>query len=506
MGLAENIQEFGVQISLAFDSKKAEIAHEKIQKLGSELKSLSIGVAAAAAGVFEMGNLFSSNARSLSDQSAILGITTDQLQEFEYAAKVAANVTRDDLVSSLQTLGSTLDKARAGDVDSRNSLMQMAAAGHMESKMLQIIGDRTYNVTDAMQDLSAGIADVYKTSPQAAARLSEMAFGSSKLIPLLKQGPKGFKELRSEAEKNWVMTQKQIEAGKQMDVQFTKIWMTFKKLGYEIGEKVLVHIKPMVAQFEKWFRANKALIGVAINTFLDKMADVLKVVFELLQETGSVLGPLIEKVGGMKEAVKLLVDAFLIFKAIQIGTVFAQAVIALVGLLPIITSIASALGGVMLSLSGWAAILVGLPAAVHDIYSMLYEGKPFKETWIGQGIDYIEQMLMKLGILKESLHIDTAIGEGAFNLLEKGKARIGEVFGEANRAQRTADSPKINNPGEGVLAGGGDQNQFTMNLNVMVPPGTSPTAASNLISNAAITTQERLLLKAKQDSNRKRVY
>ena len=503
MALGEVIQEFGVAISLNFDEKAASKAQDKIKKLGDELKSFGLGIAGMAASVFEMGNLFSSNARSLQNQADMLGINTDELQEYEYAAKVAADVNREDLVSSLHSVGMMMDRARAGDQDAINTLLKLSESGVGTAKMLENLHNRSYKATDAMRDLSAGIQNVYRSSPQAAARLAEAAFGNDKLMPLLKDGPAALDKLTAEAKKNWVMSQAQIRQGKEMDIQFTKIWLTFKKLGYEIGEKVLKHIKPMVEQFRKWFAANKELIGSGINDFLDIFADVLKSTFEIITETAKALGPLIEALGGTKEAIKLLVEGFLLFKGAQFASTLAGIIAGF-----------NALTIAGTPFLGWVAAVGAVVAAFHDLYEMLFNGKSFKETWIGQGVDYVEKLLMSIGLLKESLHIYTAIGD-----------KLSDWW-EGNNKEKTSFSAqgagRIGNPSSGALAKfgapiaqpngpspNGDVNQsnsFTITNHISIPPHTPAHVASEMITKSNTDSHEKMLYKAKQDAARKRNY
>lgn len=142
MGFGEVLREFGVKVSLNFDSKKVEEAQNKIEKFGGKLRSFAFEVAGLSAGVFEFQNLFTSNARSLQNQADLLGINTEQLQEYEYAAKVAADATREDLVGSLQTLGDTMDKARAGDLAARQALEQIGAASGNTGLILGRLNDK----------------------------------------------------------------------------------------------------------------------------------------------------------------------------------------------------------------------------------------------------------------------------------------------------------------------------------------------------------------------------
>ena len=164
MGMGEVLREFGVKVSLAFDSKKIDAAEDKLKKFGDEMKSFALQVGGMAAAVFESQNLFTSNARSLQNQADMLGINTEKLQEYEYAAKVAANVNREDLVGSMESLATTMDKARAGDVEARQALENIGGAMGDQSAIIAKLNDKNYTAADAMLDMSAGIEKISKAS------------------------------------------------------------------------------------------------------------------------------------------------------------------------------------------------------------------------------------------------------------------------------------------------------------------------------------------------------
>lgn len=511
MGFGEIIREFGVKVSLAFDGKKFDEVDNKVTKLKGELQSFALEVAGATAGIFEFQNLFTSNARSLQNQSDLLGINTQKLQEYEYAAKVAADVNREDLVSSLQTLGNTMDKARAGDLAARQALEQIGGASGNTAMIIGKLNDKTYKVTDAFRDMSQGIANISKNSPQAAARLTEMTLGNAKLYNLLRQGPKAIDDLTAEGAKNFALNDKMIKQGYLMDVQMSKLWMTFRKMGYEIGYSVMKHLAPMIASFEKWFHQNKKVIESGINVFLDTMATALGVIWEDAVAVAGALGPVIDALGGTKNVINMLIAAWIGYKALNIAISFVEMAGSIMKLLPsfsMLISIFSGLGEAFKAFSLIEGIADILPAlqlfgagavaalapllpyilaiaaagvAIHDLMTML-SGGSFKDTWTGKGWEKVKD---GVGWVSDKL--------GGMN-----------VAGAAPYGQTASASPAMVGPP--APAATTQENHFSTSNTIMVPPGTSASQAAAMISKANVDSHEQMMVKAKMDAARSRQY
>lgn len=487
MGFGEILREFGVKIGLDFDKKALEEANRKIEKIGSEMRRFSIEVAAAAGAIFEFGNLASSNSRDLQQTSQMLGVSTDQLQEFAYAAKVAAGVSRNELVGSLEAVSETMDKARHGDVMASEGLLRLAQAGVGVDKMMGLLKDRTKTSTDVMLALSESFKNI--KDPMAAARLASEAFGGAgvKLLPLLRQGPEGFAKLAAEAHKLGIVLGKDtIDKGAEMDRQFTRMWEVFKNLSYTIGFELLKYIKPVILEFEHFLITNKKLIAVDVAGFMKVLASAVMAVFGVANKLVPVFSSIIKHLGGIENASKIFIGVWAGFKVARVY-------------------------GLM---SGLAAA-IGLPlapigllvAAVHDVWKIL-SGGTLKDTWIGALIDGIQGLLSSLGIIKEMASWTSWLdkkGKGAFDKIHDFAKFAGENIAPAMVGATPAGG--VIAPSVGGSSGGVTQ-QFTLQTtnNIGVPPGTSATAAAGMISKSTVDSHDQLMIKAKNDATRRRQY
>ena len=241
-----------------------------------------------------------------------------------------------------------------------------------------------------------------------------------------------------------------------MDIQMSKLWMQFRKLGYEIGYSVMKHLAPMIKQFTKWFELNKGIIASGINAFLDTFADALEFIFHAGVKIIEFLQPLIEYLGGVKSAVHLVIEAFLAFKALS-----------LVGSLGSMALSFAKLGASASSILGPLAAVTAAGAAGAGIGTLINKG------------------------------LDKMIGPEGLG---------GKIYDWTHPGETQAAFASAPAGGGGGGAAVAQENHFHTQNNISVPPGTTPHAAAAMISKANVDSHENMMVKAKMDAARSKVY
>jgi hypothetical protein len=381
MALGEVLREFGVKIAVDFDGKKLEEAHVKVQKFGAELKSFALQVTGLTAGLLGLQNNFTSHARSVENAANVLGMGTEALQDYQYAAKVLANANEEDVNESFRGLAETVDQFRAGNTDAASSLIQLATAAagpNGAQAFMAKLTDTATPLEEKMRMVSEGIQKSNSVSAIQAERLTSQVLGSNKLFNALREGPNVLKKLTDEGRKNYTLNDRMIKQGAEMDKQLSRIWLMFRKMGYEIGFATMKYIGPLVMQFKKWFDANHKLIVSGIVEFVKQLASALQGVWEIAIAVAAAIIPIIKMMGGMHNVVKLLIGGFLAFKAINFAAALYGIGVALAPLLPMIAAIS-------------AAVVV-----LHDAMA-LFQGAKFSETFIGKGIGKIGSLISGAG-------------------------------------------------------------------------------------------------------------
>jgi hypothetical protein len=352
----------------------------------------------------------------------------------------------------------------------------MAEAGGVTKEMMAALQNPLTKVNDVALLLSNGIQKMSLSNPMAARRMTELAFGSDKLYNLWRQGPDAIKALNKEADRNSVINQKMLAQGKLMDQQLTKIYFIFRKFGLEIGSKVMPHVMKLVGEFTKWFNANKKMIASGINGFLDALANALEAVFDSAVAIAKALGPVIDMLGGTQNAVKLLLAAFIAFKAFSVTASFVEMGISIFKVLGPLLQLGNVLGGIgqafkafsliegvadilpALTLFGEGALAALAPllpvmaaiavagVAIHDIMTIL-SGGSFKDTWTGKGWEKVKQGVGWAGDKLKGLNFAGAVP-------------YGQVAPAGAAATSGAAGPTIQ-----------QENNHTNNVTVMLPPG-----------------------------------
>lgn len=510
MPLGETLREFGVKISLAFDKKKVDEAKAKIDSLSSQLQHFSFGVAAAAAAIFEFANLSSSNSRDLQQNADLLGINVERLQELEYAAKVAAGVSRGELVGALEAVSDTMDRARHGDVMASEGLLRLAQSGVGVDKMLKMLQDKSVTSEQVMVALSESFKNI--KDPIAAARLATEAFGGAgaKLLPLLKQGPEGFAKFSKEARAlGLVLGKNTVDAGAAMDREFTKIGLVLKNVSYTIGFEILKYLRPLIYEFEHFIVANKKLIAVNIAKFMQVAAGFVIEFFHAAVKLGQFIGVLIEKLGGVENATRLVIGAFVAFKALMFLSTVVSLISSVVSLTTAFFAAAPAIlaaGSAVLTVLGPFALIYAAVAAavvvIHDLWKIATGGS-LEDTWIGQLIIGVSKLVSSLGIVKDFLDLKDKFKAGASEMWDKASSIFGDNAASANSLV-TANA--VANPGMSTNSDVSQQFNLSTTNNIGVPPGTSAGQAANMIARSTNDSHAQMMIKAKNDATRGRQY
>lgn len=223
-------------------------------KAGGQLKALGVIAAGAAiAGIIQLGKESLDSARRIDETSRKLGLTAEELQKYEYAAK-KTGVSNATLEQGFEKLGDSISKAAAG--------------ADRESKLFKLLGislkDSAGNARTSAQifpELADALLRVKDANERAA--LAQVVFGegASDLEPLLAGGSKGINTLADAAERlGIVLSNEQIQRSSE----------TAKKLE-DVKEVLSANIASVVADnagaIITLANALGALAGAAIRAF-----------------------------------------------------------------------------------------------------------------------------------------------------------------------------------------------------------------------------------------------
>lgn len=185
--LREILAEFGFGI----DTSQLESADSLVDGMGDKLLSFGKWVAAAFAvkAVVDFTKGLIDTADHLNDTAQRLNVSTDELQQWQYAAKLNG-IEADELTGSLQRL-------QGGIAD--------AAAGAGQAKAFKDLGVDLKNTDGTLKNTAqvfeeTGLAIGALPDQTKAAGLAANIFGKSysRLLPLFRQGPAGIAQLKKQ--------------------------------------------------------------------------------------------------------------------------------------------------------------------------------------------------------------------------------------------------------------------------------------------------------------------
>ena len=485
------IRELGVKLSLVYDKSAMTQAQTAVEKISSNMKSLGMGIGAAAGTMFGFTEATASNARELKLMSDTLGINVEALQEMSYAAKTMANVGRGDLMGALTGVSETLDKVRQGSPEAAMAFNRLGLSA-------DVVSNRNLNAMQIFQMVGERIKDLH--DPIARAAIANQIFGASgtKFLPMWMQGTKAIKDRADQARKGGlIFSTSDIERQAKFQEDLNKTFAVIKHLSFVIGDKLMPVVKKVLNDFTKWVVQNQKFITSGIANFIKGLGDFLKVIWPLIMKAANGFKSWVEHTGGAAKAGKILLGVFAAFKAMQIaagvyevgsaliamGMSLARAsgmvgllsaafgalkgimtafsmISGLADIIPALQLAAGSLGTALLPILGYAAALGAVIVVVHDLWVLFTTGD-YKQTWLYQ--------------------LFTWIKDKALAGFESMKNFFG--FGEAG-AGMNSYAPATPAGSPSVSAGGMNQSQTTINapITVQVPPGMSASQATDIVS------------------------
>jgi hypothetical protein len=203
---AEGVQEVIAAMKRVQDEAKKTDGLKALQKGFADLKNEILGgfgIAAAVAGIVELGKKSVENAVNIAHLSEKIGSTTELLSVLTFAAE-QAGVAQDQLGSGLQKLAKAQDQAIQGstkqvDAFKRLGITQSDLKKNDPGQMFVLVSQR--------------LTQVESGSSRAAIAQTLLGKSGAQLIPVMKElGDDGFAELQAKAQRmGWVLSQDTVD-------------------------------------------------------------------------------------------------------------------------------------------------------------------------------------------------------------------------------------------------------------------------------------------------------
>jgi len=340
MVIRELVTRWGLQV----DDRKLKAFNEGIETAKRNAALLVGGAVTLGATLFGLANSAAKFGHDIKLASERLGIGTTQLQKYQYVAGLAG--------VEAETLNMSLSR-----------LMRYAAM-HGESAPLNV--------------LLAKAAERMRTAGSQANRVA-IAFqlfgrGGIGMINVLKH----LGEAKEAELLGGIMSEKDIAAADEFRESWEKILFWLRGIKNYIGTVLFPVLQPMMKTFLKWAMVNRELIRTNIRRFILEVKDAAFWLFNTVKWGIKEFQNLIDRLGGMTNALQIAKDVFVAWIAISTAAAIGKMAVGVLG----VTSAFQKLGwGIAFSnamamltplIIGGTIIMIGL--LIEDLIGM-FEGK-----------------------------------------------------------------------------------------------------------------------------------
>lgn len=289
MQLAELVGILGFK----FDDKDLTKFEAGIKSATASLAVIGTAITAAAGATFAFVQDVATTNDELGKMSERLGLSTADLQGWQYAAELGG-ASADAMSTSLEGLAKVTSEAARGtgagvEVFGMLGLSATDANGRVKetSTMMEEVADRMSRLSTQAQKLE--YASKLGISPD--------------LIVTLQQGSGALRQQRLEAEQlGFTLDENATKSAANFNDELLKVSKIVKGVSSSIATALMPEITMMMSAFKDWFVANKEIIKQNLQGFLDGVINVFKAMFDIVRRVANVLNAMAQAVGGWKNA------------------------------------------------------------------------------------------------------------------------------------------------------------------------------------------------------------
>jgi hypothetical protein len=247
-----NLRDLTARIFFEADLKPLEHIEHKLESINSRLEILAAGEILR--GIFELAERFSTVGENIETAAISAGLSIEAFQKLAFAAGQNA-VSQEELSGALAKLARNLSEARDG---SKSAIDAFAAVGISPE---QVAG--FHDAGEAMAALSDRIAQIDDPIKRAAATMSLLGRGSTKMIKFLSHGSAEMRELSGEAEAmGTVLSTEQVENLAHLEDAMSALGLVFKTAGAALAANFAPAIIWLTQAIGKFYAANRKAISV----------------------------------------------------------------------------------------------------------------------------------------------------------------------------------------------------------------------------------------------------
>ena len=274
-GLGDALNDIGGKFGISLPKEMTSTLNGML-KLDAETLALALSFAAVTAAVVEVEKALISMTKEsaayadeILTQSAVTGLSTEALQEYQYAAELV-DVSLDTLTSSQAKMIRSMDAARRGSKEQAEAFDKLGISVQNADGTLRDAQDVFGDAIDALGAIS-------NETERDAIAMTIFGRSARDLNPIIKAGSDGLRELAQEAHNvGYVMSEEALDALGAVDDQVQRMNRSNEALKNQIADGMAPAVENLMKKGTDFFvRLQEAAEGSGILEVFSALLDVV---------------------------------------------------------------------------------------------------------------------------------------------------------------------------------------------------------------------------------------
>jgi len=286
-----------VRIGFDVDEKPIKKLNDGIKSVKSSILLMTGAFAAAAGGLIALAKNVANTGDDARKTAQALGLTTEALQELEFASQIAG-LSQGELRASIRRLAKSANDASSGLITYK--------------RVYDSLGISITNTEGKLKDtdiILSEIADKFAEMEDGTKKTAYATdlFGRSgaKLIPLLNAGAKGVAALRKEAiDLGYVLSDQDAQAAEEFNDSIVRLMAIIRGIKNQIGMGLIPVMTDLIKKVKEYVNINRALIKLKLQKVVQGLVKYIKLFYAIVKRTAIIIKALADAFGGLERVIK----------------------------------------------------------------------------------------------------------------------------------------------------------------------------------------------------------
>lgn len=412
---------------LGFDADNTSVnKHESALK---RARTAAVALTAAYAATVGAVTAFTARIAGIGDEiaktSRLVGISTDDLQAWRYAAG-QAGVATGTLDSSLRSFNRRIGAAADGGGPAAETLKQLGIEVRNADGSVR-------GINDVLPEAADKIAALGSEAEKANAAQNLFNASGRQMVLWLDQGSEGMALAQERFEAmGGAMSGEGTANAEALGDALDDVNVIIRSLSFRIGEQLMPMVTETALAMRDWYIRNRQLITQNLKRFIEVLTFAIRTLWNTLRLGFNAIDAVVDKFGGWERVLRIVMAAVLGFIALKLGGMLWAVAGALTGA----GAGARILHGALLALSRLPiiALIVGLGLAIEDLIVWINGGDSAIGRWLGSWEDFSAKAKVVIddviAYIQPLLDVYRAVGDIIAGVFTLDTARILQGFND----------------------------------------------------------------------------